>query len=65
MLGLGIFAAVFAVYGLVAARAERAGLSRPLVFVVAGAVVALTGAVDPLSSRIDRRGCCWASPRSR
>ena len=50
MLGLGIFAAVFAVYGLIAVRAERIGLSRPLVFVVAGAVVALTGAVDPLSS---------------
>ena len=50
MIGLGIFAGVFAVYGLVAARAERAGLSRPFVFLVAGAVVALTGAVDPLSA---------------
>lgn len=49
MLGLGIFAAVFAVYGLVALRAGRAGLSRPLVFVVAGAVVALTGALHPLA----------------
>jgi sodium/hydrogen antiporter len=48
MLGLGIFAAVFAVYGLVAARAQRAGISRPLVFVVAGAVVAVTGAVNAL-----------------
>lgn len=50
MLGLGIFAAVFAVYGLVAVRAERAGISRPLIFVIAGAVVALTGATHPLSS---------------
>lgn len=50
MIGLGIFAAVFAVYGLVAARAERWGLSRPFVFVVAGAVIALTGVVDPLSA---------------
>lgn len=46
MLGLGIFAAVFAVYGLVAARLDRLGLSRPLVFVAAGALVALTGAAD-------------------
>ena len=50
MVGLGIFAAVFAVFGLVAARAERAGLSRPFVFMVAGAVVAWTGAVHPISS---------------
>ncbi len=50
MLGLGIFAAVFAVYGLIAVRAERVGLSRPLVFVVAGAVVALTGVVEPLAA---------------
>jgi NhaP-type Na+/H+ or K+/H+ antiporter len=50
MIGLGIFAGVFAVYGLVAARAERGGLSRPFVFLVAGAVVALTGVVEPLSS---------------
>ncbi len=49
MLGLGIFASVFAVYGLVAVRAGRWGLSRPLVFVAAGAVVALTGAIAPLS----------------
>ncbi len=39
MLGLGIFAAVFAVYGLVAARAERVGISRPMIFVAAGAGV--------------------------
>ena len=50
MLGFGIFAAVFAVYGLVAVRAERVGISRPLVFVAAGAVVALTGATQPLSA---------------
>jgi NhaP-type Na+/H+ or K+/H+ antiporter len=49
MIGLGIFAAAFAVYGLVAGRAERVGLSRPLVFVIVGAVAALTGAVDPLA----------------
>ncbi len=40
---------MFAVYGLVAARAERASLSRPFVFLVAGAVVAVTGAVDPVA----------------
>jgi NhaP-type Na+/H+ or K+/H+ antiporter len=50
MIGLGIFAAVFAIYGLVAARADRAGISRPFVFLVAGAIVALTGALDPLAS---------------
>ncbi len=49
MLGLGIFASVVAVYGLLAVRVERWGLSRPLVFVVAGAAVALTGAIAPLS----------------
>ena len=48
MLGLGAFAAVFAVYGLVAVRAERVGLSRPLVFVVVGALVALLGVEHPL-----------------
>lgn len=48
MIGLGLFAAVFAVYGLVAARADRAGISRPLVFLLAGVLVALTGALDPL-----------------
>lgn len=47
MMGLGIFAAVFVVYGLVAARAERAGISRPMIFVAAGAGVALIDAVDP------------------
>ena len=57
MIGLGIFAAVFAVYGLVAARAERWGVSRPFVFVVAGAVVALTGVVEP-APRGGRRACC-------
>ena len=48
MIGLGIFAAVFAVYGLVAARADRAGISRPLVFLAAGVIVAVTSALDPL-----------------
>ncbi len=47
MLGLGIFAAVFAVFGLVAARAERVGVTRPMIFVAAGALVALVGALDP------------------
>ncbi len=47
MLGLGIFAAVFVVYGLSAARAERSGVSRPMIFVAAGAIVALTDVVDP------------------
>jgi NhaP-type Na+/H+ or K+/H+ antiporter len=50
MLALGVFAAVFAVYGLVAVRLARAGLSRPLVFVIAGVVVAVTGATQPLSA---------------
>lgn len=47
MLGIGIFAAVFVVYGLFAARAERVGVSRPMIFVAAGAIVALVGTVDP------------------
>jgi NhaP-type Na+/H+ or K+/H+ antiporter len=50
MVALGILPAVFAVYGLVTVRAERAGLSRPLVFVAAGVVAAATGVVNPLSS---------------
>jgi sodium/hydrogen antiporter len=49
MLGLGIFAAVFAVYGLIAVRAERIGVARPLVFVAAGMAATLTGAVEPLA----------------
>jgi NhaP-type Na+/H+ or K+/H+ antiporter len=48
MLGLGIFAAVFVIYGLVTQPAERVGLSRPMVFAATGAVVALTGVVEPL-----------------
>ena len=48
MLGLGIFAAAFALYGLVAVRAERLGVSRALVFVVAGALVAVVGWAAPL-----------------
>ncbi len=48
MLGLGIFATVFAVYGLVAVRAAQRGISRPLVFVIAGIAAAITGALDPL-----------------
>ena len=65
MIGLGIFAGVFAVYGLGAARAERAGLSRPFVFLVAGAVVALTGAVDPLLLGEADGAAGRFSPRSR
>lgn len=48
MLGLGIFAAVLAAYGLFAARTEQLDVSRAMVFVAAGAVTALTGAVEPL-----------------
>jgi sodium/hydrogen antiporter len=48
MLGLGIFAAVFVIYGLVTQPAERVGLSRPMVFAATGAVVALTGVLEPL-----------------
>jgi len=50
MVALGILAAVFAVYGLVANRTERLGLSRPLLFVAAGVLVAATGAINPLST---------------
>ena len=48
MLALGIFAAVFAAYELAAAELDRYGISRPMVFLVAGALVALTGALDPV-----------------
>ena len=48
MLTLGLFAAAFAVYGLIAVPAGRVGLSRPLVFVIAGAAVALAGIEDPV-----------------
>lgn len=48
MLELGIFAAVIALYGLVAVRAEGVGLSRPMVFVVAGGLAALAGTTEAL-----------------
>lgn len=48
MLALGIFAAVLAAYELAAAPLGRLGISRPMVFVAAGALVALTGAFQPL-----------------
>jgi NhaP-type Na+/H+ or K+/H+ antiporter len=47
MLGLGIFAAAFTIHGLLAARADRASISRPMVFTAVGALVAITGVVDP------------------
>ena len=49
MLGLGIFAAVLAIYGFVAVRAGNVGLSRPLVFVAAGVVAALIGFSEPIA----------------
>ena len=48
MVVLGIFAAALAAYELVAARLERAGISRPMVFVGVGAIVAATGVIDPI-----------------
>ncbi len=48
MVVLGIFAAALAAYELVAARIERAGISRPMVFVGVGAIVAATGVIDPI-----------------
>lgn len=48
MLGLGVFAAIVAVYGLVAARLTSIGITRPMVFTAAGVVVAVTGAEHPL-----------------
>lgn len=49
MLALGIFAAVLAAYELAATRLGRLGVSGPMVFVAAGALVTLTGALEPLS----------------
>lgn len=49
MLGLGIFAAVVAVYGLVATRLGRAGITRPIAFTAAGVGVALVGAEQPFT----------------
>ena len=49
MLALGIFAAAFAAYELAATRLEGIGASRPMAFLVAGALATLTGALDPLS----------------
>jgi len=48
MLALGIFAAVFAAYELAATFLGRLGVSRPMVFVAAGALVALAGVFEPL-----------------
>lgn len=48
MIVLGIFAAALAAYELIAVRVERVGLSRPMVFVAVGAIVAATGVIDPL-----------------
>lgn len=48
MLALGIFAAALAAYELAATRLERLGISRPMVFVAAGALVAASGALEPL-----------------
>ncbi len=48
MIVLGIFALALAAYELIAARAERTGLSRPMVFVAVGAIVVAAGVVDPL-----------------
>ncbi len=48
VLALGIFAAVFAAYELAAAELDRFGISRPMVFLVAGALAAATGALDPV-----------------
>ena len=48
MVALGIFAAVFVAYGLLTRPAKRVGLSSPMVFAATGAVVAATGAFEPL-----------------
>lgn len=48
MVVLGIFAAALAAYELIAARVERAGLTRPMAFVAVGAVVAAANVIDPL-----------------
>ena len=60
MLGLGIFAAAFALYGLVAGRAERLGISRALVFVIAGAPSRPSGGLSR-SRRIGPPDCCCRS----
>jgi sodium/hydrogen antiporter len=49
MLGLGIFAAALAVYGLIAQRLERLGFTRAMMFVTAGALAAVSGAWEPFS----------------
>ena len=48
MVVLGIFAAALAAYELVAVRIERTGISRPMVFVAVGAIVAAAGVIDPI-----------------
>ena len=48
MVVLGIFAAALAAYELAAARLERFGISRPMVFVGVGALVAAVGIIDPI-----------------
>lgn len=48
MLGLGIFAAVVAVYGLVAARLAKVGVTRPVAFTAAGILVGVAGVEHPL-----------------
>jgi NhaP-type Na+/H+ or K+/H+ antiporter len=49
MLGLGIFAAVVAVYGLVAAQLGRMGVTRPIAYTAAGVVVGVAGVEQPLA----------------
>lgn len=48
MLGLGVFAAIVAAYGLLATRLAAVGITRPIMFTVAGVLVAVTGAEQPL-----------------
>lgn len=52
MLAFGVFAAAFALYGLVAPTAERLGITRPLVFLLVGALTVAAGWSDPLAHNV-------------
>ena len=64
MVVLGIFAAALAAYELVAVRIERTGISRPMVFVAVGAIVAAVGVIDPIEGE-GPAGAAAAARRDR